>query len=88
MNITPVYDEERMPAAAGKSGAPVKYGAVSWWVTVACIVLAVLVAVAAGGLALMYRADAYAALGTAKTVRFAGVKGLNVEYKQTAKAVG
>lgn len=48
-----------------------KYGAASWWLTVACIVLAVLVAVAAGGRELLRRADAQAALASAKTVRFA-----------------
>jgi len=68
MNITPVYDEER---AAARKAAPIKYGAVSWWLTAACIVLAALVVIAAGGLVLMRRADAYAALGSAKTVRFA-----------------
>ncbi len=68
MNITPVHDEER---AAARKSAPIKYGAASWWVTAACIALAALVVIAAGGLVLMRRADAYAALGSAKTVRFA-----------------
>ncbi len=71
MNFTPVYDEARAAGPVPAPAAPVKYGAASWWLTVACIVLAALAAIAAGGLALMRRADAYAALGSAKTVRFA-----------------
>jgi len=68
MKITPVYDEEWTP---DPPVVPVKYGAASWWLTVICIALAALVALAAGGLVLMRRTDAYAALGSARTVRFA-----------------
>lgn len=71
MKVTPVFDEGRAAGPGSAAAAPVKYGAASWWLTVLCIVLAVLVAVAAGGRALLRRADAYSALASAKTVRFA-----------------
>ena len=50
---------------------PLKYGAVSYWLTVLCILLLTVVVLAAGTLGLLYRADARAALGNAKTVRLA-----------------
>lgn len=51
--------------------APVRYGAVSYWLTVACAVLLTAVVIAAGVLGLMVRADAQIALGNAKAVRMA-----------------
>lgn len=51
--------------------APVKYGAVSYWLTVLCVVLLTVVCITAGVLAMMIRADANVALGNAKTVRIA-----------------
>ncbi len=51
--------------------APIKYGAVSWWLTVACVILLAVVALCGSVLGLLYRADAHVALGNAKTVRMA-----------------
>lgn len=51
--------------------APIKYGAVSWWLTVACVILLAVVAFCGSVLGLLYRADAHVALGNAKTVRMA-----------------
>lgn len=50
---------------------PFKYGAVSYWLTVLCIILLTVVVLVAGTLGLLYRADAHTALGNAKTVRLA-----------------
>lgn len=51
--------------------APIKYGAVSWWLTVVCVILLAVIAAAGSVLGLLYRADAHVALGNAKTVRMA-----------------
>lgn len=62
-----------MPNRTERHGptAPIKYGAVSWWLTVACVILLAVVALAGSVLGLLYRADAHVALGNAKTVRMA-----------------
>ena len=62
-----------MPNRTERHGptAPIKYGAVSWWLTVACVILLAVVALCGSVLGLLYRADAHVALGNAKTVRMA-----------------
>ena len=59
------------PTQRRDTSAPIKYGAVSWWLTVACVILLAVVALAGSVLGLLYRADAHVALGNAKTVRMA-----------------
>lgn len=59
------------PTNRREHSAPIKYGAVSWWLTVACVILLAVVALAGSVLGLLYRADAHVALGNAKTVRMA-----------------
>ena len=62
-----------MPNRTERHGptAPIKYGAVSWWLTVVCVILLAVIAAAGSVLSLLYRADAHVALGNAKTVRMA-----------------
>lgn len=62
-----------MPNRTERHGptAPIKYGAVSWWLTVVCVILLAVIAAAGSVLGLFYRADAHVALGNAKTVRMA-----------------
>lgn len=62
-----------MPNRTERHGptAPIKYGAVSWWLTVVCVILLAVIAAAGSVLGLLYRADAHVALGNAKTVRMA-----------------
>lgn len=59
------------PTQRRDTSAPIKYGAVSWWLTVACVILLAVVALCGSVLGLLYRADAHVALGNAKTVRMA-----------------
>lgn len=59
------------PTKRRDTSAPIKYGAVSWWLTVACVILLAVVALCGSVLGLLYRADAHVALGNAKTVRMA-----------------
>ena len=56
-----------MPNRTERHGptAPIKYGAVSWWLTVVCVILLAVIAAAGSVLSLLYRADAHVALGNA-----------------------
>lgn len=53
--------------------APIKYGAVSWWLTVVCVILLAVIAAAGSVLGLLYRADAHVALGNAKNGAYGAI---------------
>ncbi len=54
-----------------ESTAPIKYGALSYWLTVAIVILLTAIVLAFGTLTMMYKADARVALGNAKSLRLA-----------------